>query len=592
MKLTCLKLHQIRGFGPQATLRLGPQLNVYLEKDVMRRRSLISMIFYSLFPATDDAGRLSALALADDAAAELTFSGHGGQLHRLVRSAASRKVQLFDLTAEGKGSLVSENPQEIGAHLRARASMPEEAHFRRLFTFIAKSDRGAGQGASVGQPVAPGLPKTGQYDFGALQRRQVGSPAIPELSTGDRGPAAGESDAALQGSVEAEARILRLTEELGRWEALEEDQASIDALVERRGVVPEAMAETQTIEEELATLDRELGDLAPLVGLSKEILKKLEHLDERKGWYERERARLHSESEENSLQAAENDRILLNPGFLAGAGGGLLLLGVAVVIHSRWLALLNLPFVGWAAKCAFDVIGVQDNKRRASRRNSTVKDRLVELTTKEDEEMARLNAIAEALGATSGDEISRKVEAFRDLQERRDELEEKFNACKAGEGYRQAAAMLQAMDEEIRSRQANFDQKKASLRPRAEIRLEIESIRKQFPELFSDSAKDAEVSLEVSQDLVFEDDEEDGYGSGYGGSSGGREEGELKATAQGGYWAASGQEGSRAASGRFASVAGGNLDRSSVLMHSAESILGEQRTAVGQQIAGAISPIR
>jgi hypothetical protein len=373
----------IRGVAPtggRATLR--PGYNVVAADGAVLRRLLDAL----LFPDGKDAEPLPRAPGGPANAqlrAGLTLVGDDRVTYRLVRDFGGA-AQLHRFDAEKRSfALVAQDLAEISGVLRSPGGAPTRERFSALLCLAAAD----------------------------LPSKQGGGSASASL-----GPArTALSPAQLQ------KKIADLKGELVKARASEKLQLQQDALQARAFKVDEALKEGAKLQEGLDRAQEELKSLAPVAA----VLERLGDADAKIGAFEkvaskREEALERVTAEREAIDAAEAagapPAFWTERDFLIGAGAGAAALGFGIAgalsgAATRYLALLAIPALGWAAWIAFGWVAKLEAWGRIARKRRVIDDWERKMLDQFERDAADVRGAMQELGVE-------KVQDLRDLADR------------------------------------------------------------------------------------------------------------------------------------------------------------------------------
>ena len=368
----------IRGVAPaggRATLR--PGYNVVAADGAVLRRLLDALLF------PDSVGQ-EPLPRAPGGPANaplragLTLIGDDRITYRLVRDFGGA-AQLHKFDAEKRSfALVAQDLAEIAGVLRTAGGAPTQARFAALLCLTA-ADLPSKQGGVAASAPSP---------------RTVLAPA------------------------QLQKKIADLKGELAKAKVSDKLQYQQDGLQSRIFKLDEALKAGAKLQEGLARAEEEQKSLAPAVA----VLERLGDADARVAAFEkaasrREEALARVTAEREALDVAEADGaprgFWTDRNFLAGAGAGALALGLGIVGAigggaMRYLALLSIPALGWAAWVAFGWVSRLEAWEPLARRRRVIDDWERKMLDQFEKDAAEIRGAMQELGLE-------KVQDLRDL---------------------------------------------------------------------------------------------------------------------------------------------------------------------------------
>ncbi|HSN15201.1 MAG TPA: hypothetical protein VLT61_11250 [Anaeromyxobacteraceae bacterium] len=371
----------IRGVAPtggRATLR--PGYNVVAADGAVLRRLLDAL----LFPDGKDAEPLPRAPGGPANAplrAGLTLLGDDRITYRLVRDFGGA-AQLHRFDAEKRSfALVAQDLAEISGVLRSAGGAPDRERFAALLC-LAAADLPSKQG-------------------GALAASGPSGPARAALSP-----------------AQLQKKIADLKGELVKARASEKLQFQQDGLQARAFKLDEALKEGAKLQEGLDRAQEELKALEPVAA----VLERLGDADAKIGAFEkvasrREEALARVAAERETIDAAEAaggpPAFWTERDFLigAGAGGAALAFGIVGAVGgaaTRYLALLSIPALGWAAWVAFGWVARLEAWGRIARKRRVIDDWERKMLDQFERDAADIRGAMQELGVD-------KVQDLRDL---------------------------------------------------------------------------------------------------------------------------------------------------------------------------------
>ena len=380
---------------PGGGLRLRPGYDVVGADGQALRRLLGSL----LCPAASDAVTLG--AASSGARAGLTFLADDGATYRLLRD-YGRALQLQRL-----------DPQ------------------RRAFAVVGQAapDRAAALLASAGGPAQALLELLSLSSAELPSRRRAGGAGAPLPATGPATITAGvrrRPDAAQQA-----ARRQELQAELARARGAEELQERLSGLHNQLFQAEDALREEVRLREASAAARAELEAAQPLDAAAAG----LGDVEAALGRYGGVEARLQEVLERCEAEAAALDEarppvgFWRLPRFWAGVAASAVAVGVAVAFADgggglRYLALLDVPLLGWSAQVAMGWVRASEEHGRLGRRRQLLEEHERKAREGFARETAPVRSAVAALGLAKVGELREAVAQLAGLRARAAQAEE------------------------------------------------------------------------------------------------------------------------------------------------------------------------
>ncbi len=415
----------VRGVAPAGgRITLRPGYNV-VAADGSALRRLVEALLY---PAPGDAEAIPRAAPGPagpggaPVRAGLTLVGNDQITYRLVRDFGAG-CQLHRFDAEKRSfALVSQDLDEIVAHLGAAAGVPPRQRLAALLCLAASELPSRAGGAGLAAPQA------------VPQRR----PATPD---------------------QARRRLADLRSELENARAAEKLQYRLDGLQSRLFKLEEALREGAKVEEGLEAARAAMRELAPV----EEAATRLGDAEARIGAFsraagKRDEAMARVEEEKAAIAAVEGRNpapLWLDPGFLAGGGAGVVLFALGMVGAAqgsglRYLALLDIPAFGLGAWAAWRHIDELEERSRLGRRKRVVEEREKKAQDQFERDTAEVRRTLKDLALPGIPEFQEKLGKLADARAALAEWEGRLAAWEAQPETGDARAEKARTEEELR----------------------------------------------------------------------------------------------------------------------------------------------
>ncbi len=358
MYLLELAAQGVKGCSPSARAALSPGY-VVLRPPSAEPFALGGLSLALLY--ADGRGGDAVFAAQGKAKVAITLQGNDLTTYRLVRELGGMGVlQRLNRQAQ-RFEVVTQDAQEMGQFLRAQVGLPQRTQFEVLYTL-----------ASAQLPSK--RPKT----------VAAASPSGKKPALAQAAPVRPAEDLG-----QAEARLGELERELELSQSVDQLQFRLDGIASQMFELETKLKSTQTLQEQLGEAQAawEAAPTPESVGVPADIL---EHIERYPALVQkRDEALARLEQERQSAAAEQAQVVTIEPlyrdsRFLIGVGLGLLCLAAGAALDGmlRYLALLDIPFFGFAAVVALrwidDLQGTQRTNRKgdflAAREKKIVED--------------------------------------------------------------------------------------------------------------------------------------------------------------------------------------------------------------------------
>jgi len=423
----------IKGVAPAGgRITLRPGYNVVAADGPALRRLVESL----LYPSPRDAETIPRAAPGPagpggaPVRAGVTLVGNDQVTYRLVRDFASG-CQLHRFDGEKRSfALVSQDMAEIGVYLAATAGVPPRQRLAALLCLAAADLPSKAGGVGLAPPAAA-----------AAARR----PATPE---------------------QAQKRMAELRAELEQAKSAEKLQYRLDGLQSRLFKLEEALREGARIDEGLESARAALRDLSRV----EEVAERLGDPEARiasfsKAAAKRDEALARVEEERAAIEAVESSGppapFWRHPGFLAGAGVGLVLFALGLVGAAqgsglRYVALLDIPAFGGAAWAAWRQIDALEVRSRLGRRRKLAEERERKALEQFERDTADVRQALQQLSAQGVPELREQLGKLAGARAALAECESRLAAWELQPETQDARTQKAHVEEEMREVEAGL----------------------------------------------------------------------------------------------------------------------------------------
>ncbi len=403
---------------PAGSVRLRPGYAVVAADGGVLRRLVAAL----LRPSPRDPERLLAVA---GARAGLTFVGDDGATYRLLRDFS------------GSSKLGRLDPQ------------------RRIFVPVDEDAPGEG-GACAAATASANLLELLTLSSSSLPSRRVGSgrPTVPVVlprAEPGRDPAA---------------RRAELRAELDRARVAEQLQERLNAAQSQLLEVEQALREEARLREAAGAAQRALQGAEPVARASERLgdaRAKLEGHAKALGRLEEALARCASDGAELDLagQGGKPPGFWRLPSFWAGVGAGAAAVvaavaGASVAPGLRYLALLDVPALGWSASVALSWVNAEEEYGRRIRRRQLVEEYARKARVAFDRETAEVQAAVKQLGLAAVSELREALAQLSSLRAAAAAAGEVLTAHLVRPGTRSAQALKATLEAEVQGLEARL----------------------------------------------------------------------------------------------------------------------------------------